>query len=240
MPIESPPPCVLVTGASSGIGSAAALRFLADGWEVAVLARRQQPLQTLADRHQGRVLVLAADLTRAEPIAVAAQRLATWRPRLDVLVHCAGDFIVRPMEQTTDAEFEQLWRLMVWARFALTRELLPLLGDGIARHPRAIVHVASLAAHHDFPNETAYTSAMHAVIGLARAQDAELSPRGIRAAVVSPGTVRTPLTERGLPPEALAGALSPEAIAESIHYLTATIRAGGYIPEIFHTPQNSR
>ncbi|HUX68192.1 MAG TPA: SDR family oxidoreductase [Terriglobales bacterium] len=233
------PPVALVAGASSGIGLAAARRLLAAGWEVAALARRRDRLQALAAEHPGRVLPLPADITREPDLDRAAAQLAAWRPQLDALLLCAGDFLLRPMEQTTPAEFEHIWRLTVWSKFALTRALLPLLAAGADRPPRAVLHLASLAAHRDFPDETAYLSAMHAVVGLARAQDAELRPRGIRAALVSPGTVRTELTERHFPPAALAGALPPAAIADSLFHLLQTIRAGGYIPEIVHLPQNS-
>jgi NAD(P)-dependent dehydrogenase (short-subunit alcohol dehydrogenase family) len=228
------PEAVLITGASSGIGAACAHRFLAEGWSVAVVARRREPLEHLRAQAPGRVLAFAADVTREADLAALAAAAAAWQPRLHALVQCAGDFLVRPLEATAPADFERIWRLTVWAKFALVRALLAQLEP-----PAALVHLASLAAHRDFPDETAYMSAMHGVIGLARAQDAELSPRGIRAAVVSPGLVLTALTERSFPPSALAGALAPEAIAGSVWHLVRTIRAGGYIPEIFHVPQNS-
>jgi NAD(P)-dependent dehydrogenase (short-subunit alcohol dehydrogenase family) len=242
------PPCVLITGASSGIGAACAQRFLAEGWGVAALARRAEPLERLAAAHAGRVLPLAADVTQAAAVRDAAGRLRAWRQQpglpagLDAVVHAAGDFLVAPMERTSAVEFERIWRLTVWAKFYLTRELLPLLTPTPTplplppAPPRAVVHLASLAAHADFPDETAYTSAMHGVIGLARAQDAELRGRGIRVSVVSPGLVRTPLTERHFPAAALAHALPPGAIADSVFGLVRTIREGGYIGEIFHTP----
>jgi NAD(P)-dependent dehydrogenase (short-subunit alcohol dehydrogenase family) len=225
---------VLISGASSGIGAACAQRFLDAGWSVAAVARRREALERLRAPAPERVLAVAADATREDGIAASAAAAAAWRPRLDAVVQCAGDFLMRPIETTAPAEFERIWRLTVWAKFALTRALLPQLG-----RPAALVHLASLAAHRDFPDETAYISAMHGVIGLARAQDAELRGRGIRAAVVSPGTVRTPLTERNFPAAALEGALAPEAIAGSVWHLVEAIRAGGYIPEIFHVPQNS-
>jgi NAD(P)-dependent dehydrogenase (short-subunit alcohol dehydrogenase family) len=236
------PGTVLITGASSGIGAACAQRFLAEDWSVAAVGRRREPLERLRGQAPERVLAIPADVTREADLAAIAAAVGGWRPRLQAVVQCAGDFLVRPMEATEPAEFERLWRLTVWAKFALVRALLPHLLPGAgagAGRPTALVHLASLAAHRDFPDETAYMSAMHGVLGLARAQDAELRGRGIRAAVVSPGLVRTALTERSFPPEALAGALAPEAIAGSVWQLVQTIREGGYIAEIFHVPQNS-
>ncbi|MGH9491706.1 MAG: SDR family NAD(P)-dependent oxidoreductase, partial [Terriglobales bacterium] len=96
----------------------------------------------------------------------------------------------------------------------------------------------SLAAHHPFAGESAYQSAMHGVMGLAISQDAELRSRGIRVAVVSPGLVRTELTERAFGAAALRGALAPAAVAQSITYLIQVIRSGGYVPEIFQVPGN--
>ena len=235
-------PVAFITGASSGIGAACAERFLAEGWRVVALARRRDRLGRLAAAHPDRVLPLVADVTREADLEAAVVQFKRWQPtqpRLDALVHSAGEFLVAPIEGTPPAEFERLWRLIVWAKFALTRELLPLLtaaGPGPRPAPRAVVHLGSLATHQDFPEETAYMSAMHAVTGLARAQDVELRARGIRVSVVSPGLVRTPLTERHFRPDELAAALPPGAIADSVWTLVRTIRAGGYIPEIFHTP----
>jgi len=214
---------ILITGASSGIGEACARRFAEAGWDVLGVSRRRGGW-------------IQADLATAAGVAAVAR--AVEMP-LDAVVHSAGDFVAASIERTPPEEFERLWRITVWARHALTRALLPRLEAGAGAPARAIIHIASLAAHRDFPNETAYTSAMHAVIGLARAQDAELRARGIRAAVVSPGTVRTPLTERAFGEAALVGALAPAAIAASVGQLVSVIQAGGYIPEIFHVPQNS-
>jgi len=231
-------PRALVTGASSGIGAACARQLLHEGWSVAVSARRAAPLRALAEEFPARVHVVSADLTSTADLERLAAEVAAWTPSLDAAIFAAGDFFMAPMAATSSAEFERLWRLTVWSRFMLVRSLLPQLQAGTP-HPRALVHIASLAAHHDFPDETAYLSAMHGLVGLARAQDAELRPRGIRVSLLSPGTVRTPLTQRHMAPAALTGALEPEAIAASALHLIAVIRAGGYIPEILHLPQNS-
>lgn len=219
---------VVVAGASSGIGRAIADRFLEGGWAVAAVARRRERLDAWAASAGPVALAVAADLTREAEVESAARRILDWRGRLDALVLSAGDFLVAPMARTTGAEFERIWRVNVASKHLLTRALLPGLAAG--ERPRAIVHIASQAAHEDFPDETAYLSAMHAVVGLARAQEAELGGGGIRVSVVSPGLVRSELTERWFPPEVLAGALSPGTIAATVWHIVAQTRAGAYIP----------
>lgn len=240
-------PVAVITGASAGIGRATALRLLREGWHVAAIARRGDRLKTLAPAARGRLLPLAADVTDEAQVREAVAEIRSWRAGVQALITCAGDFLVRSIAATSTAEFERLWRLTVQAKFVMVRELLPLLELGdptdtrLQPPRRAIIHVASLAVHQDFANESAYGSAMHGVVGLARSQDAELRGRGIRVAVVSPGLVRTELTERsGFSPRALEQALAPEAIANSIFYLIETIRAGGFIPEILHVPGEPR
>lgn len=226
----------VIAGASSGIGRAVAQALLAAGWEVALLARRAAPLAALAAQAPERALALPADLADPAAVARAAARLRAWRPRLAALITAAGDFFQRPLAATTPEEFERLWRINVFSKFLLLRELAPQLEPAAQAPPAAVVHIASLAVHQDFPGESAYAASMYAVQGMARSQDLELAPRGIRVAVLSPGLVRTELTERSFPASALSAALAPEAIAASILHLIAAIRAGGYIGEILHLP----
>ncbi len=229
----------VVSGASSGIGLATARRLLAEDWEVAVLARRGPRLEALAAEFPaGRVLPVTADLLKEAEITAAAAAIRNWRPRVDALVTSAGDFFVRPIAETTAAEFQRMWRLTVEAKFLLVRALLPLLAAGAGTAQRAVIHIGSLAAHYPFAGESAYQSAMHGVMGLAISQDTELRGQGIRVAVVSPGLVRTELTERAFGAAALGGALTAESVAASIGHLIGVIRAGGYIPEILQMPGN--
>lgn len=239
---ETARPIAAISGASSGIGRATACWLLRQGWEVAALARRGERLASLAAEAGAapdRVLGVPVDLLDGAQITAAAAAIRAWRPRLDALITSAGDFFVRPIAQTTAADFDRMWRLTVQAKFLLVRELLPQLTGGDGARPRAVIHVASLAAHRAFPGESAYQSAMHGVMGLAQSQDAELRSQGIRVAVVSPGLVQTELTERAFGSAALKGALAPEAIAQSIGYLIQVIRGGGYIQDIFHVPGES-
>lgn len=232
--------CAVISGASSGIGRAVAERLIADGWDVAVLGRRSERLRQVEELAPGRVLAVTADVSDETDVRAAVQAIGAWKSEVHALITSAGDFLVSTIERTSTADFERIWRVTVLSKFLLTRELLPLIA-GARGAPRAIVHVASLAAHQDFADESAYASSMHGVVGLAHSQDAELRDRGVRVAVLSPGLVRTALTQRsGFSEDDLSRALSPEAIAESALYLIATIRAGGYIPEIFHVPGNIR
>ena len=231
---------MVVTGASSGIGRAVAEAHIRRGGEVFALARREAPLRALAALAPARVRWQGCDLTQPAAVEAAVRALAAWRPAIAGAIHCAGDFFARSIASTTPEEFTRMWQVNVYSKFLLTRALLPLLAAPAEAPPRAVIYTASLAAHHDFPDESAYASAMHAILGLARSQDAELCPRGIRVAVLSPGLVRTELTERSFPPEIMRSAMPPEKMAASALYQWEVIRAGGYIAELLHVHSEVR
>ncbi len=234
------PDCIVITGASSGIGRSVAEAHIRRGGEVFALARRQEPLRALAALAPERVRWQGCDLTQPAMIEAAVRALAAWRPALAGALPCAGDFFARSISSTTPEEFTRMWQVNVFSKFLLTRALLPLLAAPAAASPRVVLYTASLAVHHDFPDESAYASAMHAILGLARTQDAELCPQGIRVAVLSPGLVRTELTERSFPPGIMRNAMPPEQMAASALYQWDVIRHRGYIAELLHVHSEVR
>lgn len=213
-PIEG---VILVTGASSGIGEAAA-RLLAARADVLVLvARREDRLTALAAELKAayprcRVEVRPCDLTDGESARALVADVITVHGRIDVLVNNAGTAPSMRFEVTGDEVLDHVLALHVRAPFRLARGVVPAMraaGSGV------IVQVASTAGLRGFAFTAAYGMAKHAMVGLARALRAELGGTRIRAYAVCPGFVDTEITRSAAAAIAARGNLSPgDALAK--------------------------
>lgn len=173
----------VVTGASAGIGEATAKTLAAQGFHVICVARRPEPIETLAAAIDGTAIV--ADVTDPDAVAALAQRL----DRVDVLVNNAGG--ARGLESVADADIEKwrwMWEANVLGTLYVTKALLPKLidsGDGL------IVTVTSIAALETYDNGASYTTAKHAQGVLHRTLRSELFGKPVRLTEVAPGMVKT-------------------------------------------------
>lgn len=189
----------VVTGASSGIGVAIARALGEAGADVAVVGRDAGRLRRAAAgvREVGaRACEVRVDITAdgAAPRIVGAALEAFGR--VDVLVHSAALFEPAPFSETAPESLDRQWETNVRAPFLLTQAALPHLGAG-----SSVIFISSIAGHVGFPSSAAYCATKGAVELLVRALSLELSPLGIRANVIAPGNVRTPMNEdlRALP-----------------------------------------
>jgi NADP-dependent 3-hydroxy acid dehydrogenase YdfG len=212
-----------VTGASSGIGRAAAARFLGRGWAVSLLARRGELLRELVSAHRPDgegALAFPADATEPEAVAAFVAETVRRFGRLDVLVINAGlNIRARRLEELSAADWRRLVAVNLDAAYYATAAALPQLraqGGGL------LIYVASRSARHADASGAGYQAAKHGLIGLANAVRVEEQARGIRATVLCPGVVNTPLVlERPAPPtpEQLALALQPDDVAAAIEFV---------------------
>jgi len=219
----------LVTGASSGIGAAAARALAAAGAAVALLARRREPLESLAaELGEGTALPLVADVVDSDQVDDAVAATLTRFGRLDAVVNSAGVSIPASLADTDD----EIWRAQIDANlsgsFFVARAAAPHMGEG-----GSIVNVGSELSHVGMEMFVAYCVSKAGVIGLTRALAAELAP-AIRVNAVCPGPVDTPMlaaefdhfgaeaalaeTLARVPMRRLAGA---DEVAAAILYLTA-------------------
>jgi NAD(P)-dependent dehydrogenase (short-subunit alcohol dehydrogenase family) len=183
---------VVVTGASSGIGRAIALRCAHEGAKVLAAGRREDALRELAaEAPQGRVHVHAADLVAAGAaetvIAAAVERLG----RVDGVVHAAGT--VWRGEDIRESGDDEL-RAVLDANLGVTlRVARAALRPMMAANAGSLVLLGSQLAHIGAPGYASYTAAKGGVTALARALAADAGPRGVRVNVLAPGVVKTPL-----------------------------------------------
>ena len=182
----------LVSGASSGIGEAAAVALAEAGAEVTLVARRVEKLQALAGAMTAegwRAVPLALDITDLE----AAEAAVAASGPFDILVNSAGLARHAPATETTLADYDEVTDLNVKAAYFLTRNVARgLLNAG---RPGSLINISSQMAHISGPSRSVYSATKHAVEGFTKAMAIELGPKGIRVNTICPTFVRTPLTE---------------------------------------------
>lgn len=182
----------LVTGAGSGIGQAAAVRFAAEGAAVAVLDLRAEAAAetaALIAKQDGRALALAADVSDATQVEDAVARAAAEFGRLDVLYNNAGVDSSGSVAVAEEADWDRSVGINAKGTFLCSRAAVRQMNSG------SIINQGSVAGLVGVPNFAAYCAAKGAVIALTRSMAIDLAPRGIRVNVICPGTVYTPLME---------------------------------------------
>ena len=184
-----------VTGAASGIGAAIAAELVAVGARVALLDRNVQGCEVLRDKYAdvaARLSVHACDISDEQSVLqVAAEVLAT-HGQIDGLVNCAGMLRPGSIREVSLEDWERVLRTNLTGYMLCSRAFAePMLERGHG----AIVHVASVAAHHPQTYSGAYSAGKAGILLLSRQIAVEYGAHGIRSNAVCPGMIRTALSE---------------------------------------------
>ncbi len=224
----------LVTGASSGIGSATAIRFAQEGAKVALLGRNQEALretQNEIKKAGGSAHIITADVSRPEACERAVADTIDKFQALDILVNAAGIIGAGDITSTSLEDWRTMMQINLDGVFMMMQHAVPHL----ERTKGCIVNVSSVTGVRAFPNVLAYCVSKAGVDQLTRCTALELAPKGVRVNAVNPGVVVTQLHRRGgFDEDAYQAFLErsksshplgrvgqPEEIAESILYLAS-------------------
>lgn len=193
---------ILITGAGTGIGKAAAQRLAREGARLVLVGRRTEPLETLAAElgaAGGQALPIACDIGDRASVESMVERIESGFGRLDGIFANAGalgDFA--PLAETDASAFAQLLQTNLVGTFQTLRHCLPLLDGG------AILINASWTAVGVMPGTGAYAATKGALLPMMRTLAVELGPRNIRVNAINPGIILTPMAEKALAPELAA------------------------------------
>ena len=184
---------VLVTGASSGIGHATALRLARHGTIVFAGIRRQADGESLLREGAGNIKPMLIDVADQTSILRAHAKIESLREyRLDGLVNNAGTSLAGPLELLPLAEIRKQFEVNFFGALAMIQTFLPLLRDSGGR----IVNVSSISGKLAAPFVGAYSASKFALEAASDALRLELRPFGVSVSVVEPGAVRTPIWRR--------------------------------------------
>ena len=225
--VNTPLKVAIVTGAGTGIGRAAAVALVEDGYAVALAGRRRNLLEETAKLPRagaGRALVVPTDVADAESVRRLFETTREAFGRLDVLFNNAG--LANPGALLEDLTVEQ-WKAIVdvnlTGAFLCTQQAFRLMKDQQPRGGR-IINNGSLAAHAPRPNSAPYTATKHAITGLTRSTSLDGRKYDIACGQIDIGNAETPMTAKvvhGVPQA--NGTIAPEPYLDVAHVGRAVV-----------------
>ena len=205
----------VITGAGQGMGRAIALKFAETDIRPVLVGRTESKLRSVAEEVAARGITASVhilDVTDDEAIAAFGAELAD--TTVDVLVNCAGDWLIEFLQDTSNEQLDHILQTNLRAPYILSRTLLP----NLRRSDNAsIINIGSIVTSMSVPSVSAYTAAKVGLKGLTGALAAELRPQMIRVVMISPGPADTPMRDAASPGIDKSILVTTDTIAEMVH-----------------------
>ncbi len=207
----------IVTGAASGIGKEIAFTYAREGGKVVIADMNKAAAQAAADeivKAGGTAMAVAMDVTSEEQVNAAVAEVVAAYGGVDVLVSNAGIQIVHPVEEFPFADWKKMLAIHLDGAFLTTKACVPHMqrsGKG-----GAIIYMGSVHSKEASVLKSAYVTAKHGLIGLCKTVSKEGGKHGIRANVICPGFVRTPLVEKQIPEQSKALGISEDDVIKKV------------------------
>ena len=206
-----------MTGAASGIGKDIAKLFLENGAKVAIADLNHEAAEATAREFDGsgeRALAVAMDVTSEEQVEAGIAAVAVQLGGVDILVSNAGIQIVAPVDSYDFADWKKLLAIHLDGAFLTTRACLKLMyaqGRG-----GTVIYMGSVHSKEASVLKAPYVTAKHGLIGLCKVVAKEGATHGVRANVICPGFVRTPLVEKQIPEQAKELGISEDEVVKNV------------------------
>ncbi len=206
----------VITGAASGIGRQIARTFAAAGAKVVIAdldAERARATAAEIDREGTQAIAVAMDVTSETEVDAAMRTVTESLGRIDILVSNAGIQIVAPLEELAFADWRRLLAIHLDGAFLTTRAALRPM---YRQRSGSIIYMGSVHSKEASVLKGPYVTAKHGLIGLAKVVAKEGAKYGVRANVVCPGFVRTPLVDRQIPEQSKALGMAEEEVIREV------------------------
>jgi 3-hydroxybutyrate dehydrogenase len=206
----------VITGAASGIGKEIARTYAREGAKIVIADLNQQGADATAAELGGpaRAIGVAMDVTNEEQVEAGIAKAVAAFGRIDVLVSNAGIQTVAPLESFPFAKWKQLLAIHLDGAFLTTRAVLRhMYAQGTGG---SIIYMGSVHSKEASPLKAPYVTAKHGLIGLAKVVAKEGAKHGVRANVICPGFVRTPLVDKQIPEQAKELGISEQDVVKNV------------------------
>ena len=222
----------LVTGGGRGIGRAIALALASEGSSVAVASRTMDEIEQVSNeieklRAQG--LAVQADVSKPADVDQMIDQTLKSFGRIDVFVNNAGIAIFKPLLDLTIEDWDRTMNVNLRGAFLCAQKVARVM---VKQRSGTIITICSSASKKAYPDQTAYVTSKHGLLGLSKGLSLELKPYGIKVHAICPGGVNTQLTADARPETDRSGWMKPEDIAHVVLMLL-TQREGATIDEIY-------
>jgi 3-hydroxybutyrate dehydrogenase len=205
----------LITGAASGIGRGIAKRYLEEGARVVIadlnLDAAKESAAILADAKTA--VGIGMDVANEAQVNAGVESALGTFGRLDTLVSNAGIQIVHRIEEFPYAEWKRLMAIHLDGSFLATKACIKQM---YKQKSGALIYMGSVHSYEASPLKSAYVTAKHGLVGLMRTVAMEGARHGVRANVICPGFVRTPLVDKQIPEQARALGISEERVIKDV------------------------
>lgn len=205
----------LVTGAASGIGYAIAKRFLEAEGRVVIADLNLEAARKAASALGGSksAVAVAMDVANEEQVNAGVRDAITAFGRIDVLVSNAGIQIVHPIDEFPFAEWKRMLAIHLDGAFLTTKACVQHMYQ---QNAGAVIYMGSVHSYEASPLKSAYVTAKHGLLGLMRTVAKEGAKHNVRANIICPGFVRTPLVDKQIPEQAKELGISEERVIKEV------------------------